>query len=66
MRAKQIAARRQVNQTLAREDAKRRCVICKRNLAESPVIVEDFLVPGKCCSDECLKELLTRADRVSF
>jgi len=60
MRAKQIAARRERNRELARLDAGNRCVVCKLDLAQSPQIVEDFLVHGKCCSDACLKTLLAR------
>lgn len=50
-------------QALMVRDASNRCVVCKRNLFETGVIVEDFCVPGKCCSDACLKELIERADR---
>ena len=60
MRAKQIAARRDRNRELARLDRSNRCVICKLDLAQSPQIVEDFLVRGKCCSDACLEALIAR------
>ena len=60
MRAKQIAARRERNRELGRMDAANRCVVCKRNLAETGEILEDFLVPGKCCSEACLETLLAR------
>ena len=60
MRAKQIAARRARNAELARLDADHRCVTCKLDLAQSPQIVEDFLVQGKCCSDACLEALIAR------
>lgn len=59
MRAKQITTRRARNRELGRMDAEQRCVVCKRNLAETGEILEDFLVPGKCCSEACLKDLLT-------
>ena len=63
MRAKQIAARRARNADLARLDQSNRCVICKRAFSETGQIVEDFCVPGKCCSDECLKALLEKESR---
>lgn len=61
MRAKQLAARRQRNADLARMDAANRCVVCKRAFNETGRSVEDFCVPGKCCSDDCLNTLLARA-----
>lgn len=55
---KQFLDRHKRNVELAKMDAANRCVVCKRAFAETGQIVEDFCVPGKCCSDECLKTLL--------
>ena len=60
---KQLAARRQRNQALAVEDASHRCAVCKRPFSECGEMVEDFLVRGRCCSDDCLSELLRKAGR---
>lgn len=55
------AVRRAKNAALAKEDAGNRCAVCQRNLFEVSMIVEDLLVQGRCCSDECLAELIRRS-----
>ena len=60
MTRKYLTARRKRNQALAAEDASNRCAVCKRNLLECSEIIEDFITPGKCCSDACLADLLAR------
>ena len=51
-----IKARQDRNRELARIDSEHRCAFCKRNLSETGVIIEDFLVDGKFCSDMCLEQ----------
>ncbi len=54
---------RRLNRELAQKDAQNRCTLCKRNLNEVGVIVEDFLLEGKFCSDACLKQYRSRPAR---
>ncbi len=60
-RQEALERRRAANARLAQIDALNRCVVCKRDLAEAAKVFEDFLVPGKCCSDACLWEFLAQA-----
>lgn len=62
MAKKRITERRRRNLEFGAMDRANRCAICKRDLADAGQIVEDFLVPGKCCSDDCLAELLARQE----
>lgn len=57
-----LAERRRRNQALAAQDQAHRCATCKRNLSEVGQILEDFLLPGKFCSDACLDEARERAE----
>lgn len=56
MTKRYVSERRKRNRELAAVDAENRCRLCKRNLNEVGVIVEDFIIDGKFCSDECLKQ----------
>ena len=63
MRGKALKSRRQRNRELAVLDASRRCRQCKRPLAEVPAVYEDFLKPGKFCSESCLEDALAGFER---
>lgn len=47
-------ARRQRIQAIEQAEAHARCAWCKRSFKEAGVIIEDFVFPGKFCSDACL------------
>lgn len=63
MSKRYVAERRQRNLELAARDRANRCTECKRNLSEVGVIIEDFLIIGKFCSDECLEQYKARTER---
>lgn len=63
MTRRYLTDRRKRNQELARLDAAHRCTLCKRSFAEVPAIIEDFLVTGKFCSDECLAQFRQQETR---
>lgn len=65
MRGKALKDRRSKAAELARREVDARCAVCRVDLGTVPAIVEDFLVRGKCCSDECLNELIARAAKES-
>ncbi len=60
MTRRYVAERRKRNREIAAIDQANRCTECRRNLNEVGIIVEDFLTPGKFCSDACLRQ---RRDR---
>lgn len=56
MKKAAIAQRKAINASLLKRDAENRCATCKRNLLECGQIIQDFLLPGRFCSDECMDE----------
>lgn len=60
MRKKQREQRRQRIAAIEQREAQARCSQCKRALKDCPAIWEDFIVPGKFCSDSCLEEARER------
>lgn len=60
MRGKALTTRRQKHWALMELEASRRCSTCKRPLAEVTKVYEDFIVPGKFCSNGCLEEAQSR------
>lgn len=60
-----VVERRQRNLELAARDQANRCAECRRNLNEVSIVMEDFLIDGKFCSDECLRQRRSR-DREQY
>lgn len=60
MTRRYVSERQQRNLALAQRDRANRCTECKRNLNEVGVILEDFLIVGKFCSDACLEQYRAR------
>lgn len=56
MTRRYLADRRKRNRELAAQDAANRCSVCKRPFAEVGHVLEDFLLDGKYCSDDCLEQ----------
>ncbi len=58
-----VAERRKKNREIAAIDQANRCWECKLDLAQAGVVIEDFLIDGKFCSDACLEQFKAREER---
>ena len=45
---------------VARQNREHRCTNCRLNLSEAPAILENFLTPGKFCSEDCMQAFAER------